>query len=104
MKTFPTVWNGRSAMPAESLSLISPWNRTITPFVHWLPTSMRRRMLPWTTWGILTKATNAEMYAMIQEIRPIPRAELKRMFPDGQIRVERFIGLPKSLIAHRRES
>ncbi len=72
-----------------------------TPFVHWLPEATRRRVLPFTVRGLMANGTGEQMDQFFDEIRLIRKAEFKRMFPDGQILIERFSGFPKSLIAWR---
>jgi hypothetical protein len=73
-----------------------------TPFVHWLPKNVRRRALPFTVWGLVWHPTEEKIESMLNEIRLIPKGEFKSMFPDASILVERFAGLPKSLIAFRK--
>ena len=48
------------------------------------------------------RPTEERIEHMLNEIRLISKDELKAMFPDGSILVERFAGLPKSLVAFRK--
>jgi hypothetical protein len=74
----------------------------LTPFVHWLPKGARRRVLRnGTVWGLMTRPTEREIDERLQEIRLIPPAEFRALFPDGKVLIERFAGLPKSMIAVR---
>jgi len=74
------------------------------PFIHWLPAAWRRRVARWTPWGIMQRPTPERIAEMVAEIRLLGRREMKRLFPDCEIRTERFLGLPKSYIAVRRET
>jgi hypothetical protein len=74
----------------------------LSPFVHWLPMDLRRKVAGRaTTWGILTRPSQQEIDERLKEIRLIAPKEFKAMFPGAEIRVERFIGMPKSLVAKR---
>jgi Methyltransferase domain len=74
----------------------------LSPFVHWLPIDLRRKVSRHgTTWGLLTHPSKQEIEARLKEIRLIAPKEFKGMFPDAEIISERWIGMPKSLIAKR---
>ena len=76
----------------------------IAPFVHWLPTHWQSRLLRnFTPWGWLTRPTPEKVAEFLAEVRLLKRAEMQILFPDCEIMVERFLGLPKSYIAVRRE-
>jgi hypothetical protein len=74
----------------------------MTPFVHWFPKSIRRKLLRWfTLWGLLTRPSKQRVEAMLAELRLLSYDEMKQLFPDCEIRRERFFGLTKSYIAVR---
>jgi hypothetical protein len=74
----------------------------LSPFVHWLPIDLRRKVVRHgTTWGILSRPSKQEIDDRLKEIRLIDPKEFKAMFPGAEIMVERFIGMPKSLVAKR---
>lgn len=74
----------------------------ISPFIHWLPLDVRRRMLRnFTVWGWITRPDEAMQDRLAHEIRLLTVREMKRLFPDARITVERFWGLPKSIIARK---
>jgi hypothetical protein len=76
----------------------------LTPFIHWLPVGLRRKLSRRaTTWGIMERPSKEEIDSRLKEIRLIPRKEFKGMFPDAEILNERWAGMPKSLIAVRRK-
>lgn len=72
------------------------------PFIHWLPVSWRRRAARFTPWGVMQRPSPQRVAEMVAEIRLLGRREMERLFPDCEIRTERFLGLPKSYIAVRR--
>jgi len=74
----------------------------LTPLVHWLPRRARRRVLPYTIWGLVSRPSREYMDAMIDEIRLVTKRELTELFPDATIIPERFAGLVKSWIVVRR--
>jgi hypothetical protein len=74
----------------------------LSPFIHWLPTDLRRAVTRHgTTWGLLERPSKEEIEERLQEIRLISRKEFKEMFSDAEILNERWIGMPKSLVAKR---
>lgn len=74
----------------------------LTPFVHWLPKAARRRIVRnLTVWGLITRPTEEQVEARLEEIRLLGRAEFAAMFPDCEIRRERFLGMTKSYLAVR---
>jgi hypothetical protein len=54
-----------------------------------------------TVWGIIARPTQEEVESILKEIRLIPPNEFRDFFPDGKIVIERFAGLPKSMMAVR---
>lgn len=75
----------------------------LTPFVHWLPKGLRKRIARhFTLWGLLDKPTKAEIDEMVENTRLLTKREMKELFPDCEIKVERLLGvIPKSYIAIR---
>lgn len=74
----------------------------LTPLIHFLPHGWRRRLVRnFTVWGRVTRPTARECEAIVREIRLLDAAAMRRLFPDARIRKERFLGLPKALIAER---
>lgn len=74
----------------------------LSPFIHWLPVERQRKVARHgTTWGLLTQPSQEEIDARLKEIRLIPPREFKEMFSDAEIVNERWIGMPKSLVAKR---
>lgn len=75
----------------------------LTPFIHWAPPSVRRRLLRnFSVWGWLTRPSQAAVDETVDEIRLLNRSEFAELFPDCQIQHERMFGMTKSLIAVRR--
>jgi hypothetical protein len=74
----------------------------IAPFVHWLPRSWQRRLLRrFTLWGLITRPTPQQVEDFLAEVRLLNYREMCELFPDCEIRRERFLGLTKSYIAVR---
>ncbi|GAG25121.1 unnamed protein product, partial [marine sediment metagenome] len=74
----------------------------ITPFIHYLPRSVQRRLLRnFTVWGLVTRPTAQQCESFVQEVRLLDERELNQLFPDSQIWHERVLGITKSLIAVR---
>lgn len=76
----------------------------LTPFIHWLPKELRRKMARhFTVWGILEKPSKADIDEMVDYTRLLTKREMKELFPDCEIRTERVLWVfPKSYIAIRR--
>jgi len=74
----------------------------IAPIIHWLPLRVRRRVIRWCTpWGWIEQPTPERCDEVAREIRIMHLPELRRLFPGSRIVVERFLALPKSIIAIR---
>lgn len=74
----------------------------LTPFVHWLPATLRKNMIRnFTVWGLLVRPSRAQCQALANEICLLDAAEMSALFPSGEVHVEKFMGLPKSVIAIR---
>lgn len=71
----------------------------LTPFVHWVPKPYRGYAARFTLWALLEQPSQSAIQERIAEIRLVGPAELQRMFPAGRVLSERFLGLPKSLVA-----
>jgi hypothetical protein len=78
----------------------------MAPFIHWLPRPLQRRlMLRFTPWGWLSKPTREDIDFMVDTTRLITFREMKQLFPDCRILVERILLIfPKSYIAVRAEA
>jgi SAM-dependent methyltransferase len=72
----------------------------VTPFIHWLPRRVRRRMIRnFTVWGLGARPSQSYCDQLIEEVALLSKREMKQLFPDATVLSERFAGLPKSLIA-----
>jgi hypothetical protein len=75
----------------------------LTPFVHWLPKGVRRRVARrFTLWAWITHPTQDYVDRMVAEIRFLTKAELSALFPGACIVTERLGCWPKSLLAIKR--
>jgi hypothetical protein len=74
----------------------------LAPFIHWLPRSLRRKLIRnFTAYGWLHRPNPAQVEMLLNEIRLLSEREMQMLFPDCTIVVERFLGIPKSYIALR---
>jgi Methyltransferase domain len=76
----------------------------IAPFVHWLPKGVQRRILRYfSPWGWIAKPTQEQIDEMVNTTRLITYSEMKGLFPDCEILVEKYLWIiPKSYIAVRK--
>jgi hypothetical protein len=74
----------------------------LTPFIHFLPVRWRIRLARnFTLWGWLTRPSEEESERFVRSINLLSAKEIAGMFPDAEIRLERVIGLTKSVIAYK---
>ena len=76
----------------------------LTPFVHWLPKSLQRRVVPrCNLWSLLIPARpdQRQFYVAhyLRDIRLLSQRDLRALFPAARILRERFCGWTKSWIA-----
>jgi ubiquinone/menaquinone biosynthesis C-methylase UbiE len=78
----------------------------LAPFVHWLPTSVQRRILRhFTPWGLIQKPTSADIDEVVSTTRLLTRHEFTSMMHNCSIYSEKIMGfLPKSYTAYRKEN
>jgi hypothetical protein len=76
----------------------------LAPFIHWLPKTVRRKIVRWVTpWGLLQKPSASQVDDMVDTTRLLTKREMQQLFPDCQIYTERLLGfIPKSYIAFRK--
>ncbi|QXD14347.1 class I SAM-dependent methyltransferase [Rhodocaloribacter litoris] len=71
----------------------------LTPFIHWFPVPLRKRMIRnFTLWGWITRPSREACARRVEEIQLLNEQELRNLFPDATILRERFAGMTKSLI------
>lgn len=74
----------------------------LTPFIHYLPKRVQRRLLRnFTLWGLITRPEQSYVDQFLDEIRLLSARAMRDLFPDCELRRERFLGLTKSLISVR---
>jgi len=70
--------------------------------IHYLPRSWQLRLVRYFTgWGWLARPRPERIEAFLDGIRLLSGAELRQLFPDCEIRRERFLGLTKAYVAVR---
>jgi Methyltransferase domain len=86
--------------PARSFPFEPHW---LSPLIHWLPKRLQRRLgRNFTVYGWMLRPTTDDVSELVDELRLLSRREMQGLFPDCEIRRERFLGLTKSYIAVRR--
>jgi hypothetical protein len=74
----------------------------LMPFVHWLPVSVRRWLVPRLSPRRFGGRANVEhLLDLVDEVRLLSKREMREMFPDCRVITERFLLMPKSYIAVR---
>ncbi|MBI5351617.1 MAG: class I SAM-dependent methyltransferase [Chloroflexi bacterium] len=74
----------------------------LTPFIHYLPKNIQRRLLRnFTVWGLISRPGKEKVDKVLSEIRLLSYEEMKILFPDCEIRKERFLGFTKAYVAVR---
>jgi SAM-dependent methyltransferase len=74
----------------------------VTPFIHWLPKSMQRPMIRnFTVWGLLKRPSQSYCEVLWKELALLSAKQMMILFPDSRFVIERFLTLPKSIIAIR---
>jgi hypothetical protein len=71
-----------------------------TLFLHWCSKPVQKKLLRnFSLWGLLGRPSEQTLDYVLAELRLTTGAEFRELFPDGDIWVERFLGLPKSYTA-----
>jgi len=74
-------------------------------FLHWVPIILNNYYVVryCTLWGLLNRPTRQQAREAVSDIRLLTKSELRRLFPDAEIRAERFLFVfAKSYVAIRR--
>jgi len=75
----------------------------ITPFFHWLPKSMRIWLVSHFQLGNWRRvASNDDAVKLVESVHLLNKKMFSELFKDAYVLTERFLGLPKSLIAIRK--
>jgi SAM-dependent methyltransferase len=80
----------------------------LTPFIHFLPRKWQKPLVRMSVWRMITRPApdRRDFYLehYLRDVRLLGDGEMRGLFPDGTVLRERFLGIPKSLIAVRRDS
>jgi hypothetical protein len=72
------------------------------PLFHWLPEQLRARLVMQFSLGYFNRASALDKAMInVESVRLIDNTQFASLFPDAEIRYERFLGFSKSLIAVR---
>jgi hypothetical protein len=73
-----------------------------TPLLHWVPESLAYRVVMKRQCGYWSKRKTVDSAVRaVQSAKLLDRAQMRSLFPDAEVKSERFAGLTKSLIAIR---
>jgi hypothetical protein len=85
--------------PARGFPFEPHW---LSPLIHWLPRRWQKRLgRNFTVYGWMLRPTSEDVSQRVDELRLLTYREMQELFPDCEIRRERFLGLTKSYIAVR---
>ena len=77
----------------------------IAPFIHFLPKSLQRKLLPnFTIWGLVEKPSKQCLDQTLAEIRLLSYRELKQLFVGCEIIKEKFLFFTKSFYVFRKNN
>jgi hypothetical protein len=77
----------------------------VTPLIHWFPVEARRRLIRnFSVWGMATRPSQEYVDQVVAEIRLLGKSEMVKLFPEAEIKSERFLGLSKSLVAWKKQN
>ena len=80
----------------------SEWNYDYL-LIHFFPKNIQRKLLRnFTVWGLITRPSKERVEEFLAEIRLLSGDELEDLFPDCEIRREKFLGFTKAFIVLRR--
>jgi SAM-dependent methyltransferase len=69
----------------------------LTPFIHWLPSKMRERLLRnFTVWGLLTRPSKEACHDFVKQVFLLGQRDLEKLFPNTIIQPEKVFGITKS--------
>jgi hypothetical protein len=97
----------RRTAPAYYVQTPNYWfpveTHQVSLFLHWLPHRIERRLVRYLSgWGWATRETQENIDKWLAYNNLLTKRDMVRLFPDAEIIVERFLLLPKSLIAVKR--
>ena len=73
----------------------------LTLFVHWLPRRLSKQLFKYLSLRRIIDLNAKQIEILADEVRLLSYKEMKILFPDCDIYIERFLGWPKSYIAVR---
>lgn len=72
----------------------------LTPIIHLLPQRAYRKLLPvFSPWYWMQRPTRGELNRVLDEIQLLDESQMRELFPEATIILERFMGMTKSIIA-----
>ncbi len=102
----PFAQEVRRLAPASFVQTPAHWfpfePHTLMLFLHWLPKNTQMRLLRnGSLWGLITRPSQDEVDDFVRSTTLLRKSDMQRLFPEHDIVVERFLGLPKAYVAVR---
>jgi len=72
----------------------------VFPFIHWLPRSLGRKLVPFGIWAVFEKPSSKKMDDYFAEVNLLKKREVTNLLPNCKVQIERAFGLVKSYTAH----
>lgn len=71
----------------------------LTPFIHWLPPTWRKKLMKnFTVRGWITRPSAEQCSSFVDEINLLSHSEMTQLFPDTEIWTEKFLLWVKSFV------
>ena len=74
----------------------------LTPFIHFFPKTLQLILLKnFTVWGLITRPNRDYVKCFLDTTQLLTVEQMRTLFPDAEIRREKWFGMTKSIIAAR---
>ena len=70
----------------------------ITPFIHWLPKDLQKKLLRFSVWGLITRADRQYIDNIVDQNRLLSLPEVEELFPGCTIIKEKFLFMTKAYL------
>ncbi len=70
----------------------------ITPFIHWLPKELQKKLLRFSVWGLITRADRSYIDNIVEQNRLLSLPEVEELFPNCTIIKEKFLFMTKAYL------
>lgn len=89
----------------QTPSLIFPIEpHFMIPFVHWLPRAVSRKLIVFGLYNIFSRPGHEKLSSYFDEVELLSLKEFKSYLPSGHVKIEYFMGIPKSYTIFKLDS